>query len=210
MFNPKLFLRKYRFCFGNLAKSNNLFQSAINSSHRLLIEETGSISLLIISFFIATLSALMVITDVAVVANAKRSLDHATEAAAMRAVHNLDEAAYYKGKHTILTSAWEIAKGGTWADNRVPIDCDKGRKEVMDEMNSWIRNTSNMKTLQVQSFEIESYECVFDVVRLKTSATVKLPFPAPFTDVDRTKVNSSITTLNEKDKGFYLFGIRLH
>ena len=210
MFNPNLFFKNYRFSLDNLAKSNNSFECKINSYHQLLIEETGSISLLIISFFIATLSALMVITDVAVVANAKRSLDHATEAAAMRAVHNLDEAAYYKGKHTILTSVWEIAKDGTWADNRVPIDCDKGRKEVMNEMNSWIINTSNMKTLQIQSFEIENYECVYDVVRLKTSATVKLPFPAPFTDVDRTKVNSSITTLNEKDKGFYLFGIRLH
>ena len=128
----------------------------------------------------------------------------------MRAVHNLDETAYYKGKHTILTSVWEIANGGNWADNRIPIDCEKGKKDAMNEMNSWIRSTSNMKTLQVQSFEIEGFECVYDVVRLKTSAIVKLPFPAPFTDFDQTKIKSSITTLNEKDKGLYLFGIRIH
>lgn len=210
MFNPKLFFKKYRFSLDNLVKNNNSFQSKINRSNRLVIEDAGSISLLIIGFFIAALSALMIITDVAVVANAKRSLDHATEAAAMRAVHNLDETAYYKGKHTILTSVWEIANGGNWADNRIPIDCEKGRKEAIDEMNSWIRSTSNMKTLQVQSVAIESYECVYDAVRLKTSAIVRLPFPAPFNDFDQTKIKSSITTLNEKDKGLYLFGIRIH
>lgn len=210
MFNPKLFFKKYRFSLNNLVKNNNSFQSKINRSNRLVIEDAGSISLLIIGFFIAALSALMIITDVAVVANAKRSLDHATEAAAMRAVHNLDETAYYKGKHTILTSVWEIANGGNWADNRIPIDCEKGRKEAIDEMNSWIRSTSNMKTLQVQSVAIESYECVYDAVRLKTSAIVRLPFPAPFNDFDQTKIKSSITTLNEKDKGLYLFGIRIH
>lgn len=182
----------------------------LNRVRKLYREESGSISLLIIGFFIAALSALMVITDVAVVANAKRSLDNATEAAAMRAVHNLDETAYYKGKHTILTSIWETANGGARADNRVPIDCEKGKSEVLDEMSSWLSNTSNMKTFQIQSYEIESYECVYDVVRLKTSATVRMPFPPPFTDIYLTKVKSAITTLNEKDKGFYLLGIRIH
>lgn len=173
-------------------------------------DETGSISILIIGFFIAALSALMVITDVAVVANAKHSLDQATEAAAMRAVHNLDESAYYKGKHTILTSVWELANGGDNLENRVPIDCDKGRTAIGEEMNSWMNTFTNFRTLQIVSFEIDSYECVFDTVKLQTSAKVKLPFPAPFSDLDKTTINSSISTLNQKDKGLYLFGLRIH
>ena len=175
-----------------------------------LKSEEGSISLLIIGFFIAALSALMVITDIAVVANAKKSLDQATEAAAMRAVHNLDEAAYYKGKHTIFTSLWEIYKGGHWADNRIPVDCEKGRGEVMKELNSWIGTTSSYKTLQIKSFEINAYQCEYDVVHLETSALVKLPFPAPFSTLDRATVKSTITSTNMKDKGLYLFGKRLH
>ena len=66
-------------------------------------DETGSLSLLIVGLFVAAVTALMVIGDVAVVANAKRTLDQATEAAAMRAVQNLDKSSYYSGKHTILT-----------------------------------------------------------------------------------------------------------
>lgn len=172
--------------------------------------DSGSMSLLIIGLFVATLTALMVITDVAVVANSKRSLDHATEAAAMRAVHNLDEKAYYSGKHTILTSIWELATGGNYADNRVPIDCEKGRQEVFAELDSWIHTTSNMKTIQIGKYQIDRYECVFDTVHLETSAEVKLPFPAPFTDFDRTTIKSSITTLNEKKKGLYIIGFRIH
>ena len=60
-------------------------------------DETGSLSILIIGLFVAAVTALMVITDVAVVANAKRTLDQATEAAAMRAVQNLDKSSYYSG-----------------------------------------------------------------------------------------------------------------
>lgn len=172
--------------------------------------EEGSISLLIIGFFIAALSALMVITDVAVVANAKRSLDQVTEAAAMRAVQNIDEETYYKGKHTIFTSLWEIYKGGNWADNRIPVDCIKGKNEVLDEFNSWLGTTSNYKTMQIKSYEINSYECEYDEVHLETSALVRLPFPAPFSSLDRATVKSSITSSNMKDKGFYLFGKRIH
>ena len=184
-------------------RSWKLFASKINEEH-------GSLSLLIIALFMVTLSALMVMTDVAVVANAKRSLDHVTEAAAMRAVHTLDEASYYKNKHSILTTAAELFSGGEYADNRVPIDCVKGREEVLDEFSKWISTSSNMKTIQISDYSITSYNCEFDVVHLESSASVKLPFPAPFTRLDRAIIKSSITTLNEKDKGLYFFGIRIH
>ena len=182
----------------------------LNQKFKRIQSETGSLSLLIIALFLAALSAIMVLTDVAVVANAKKSLDHATEAAAMRAVHTLDKKSYYTGKHTILTSAAEILNNGEYADNRVPIDCEKGRQEVFEEFNSWIATTSNLKTIQIQSSSIDLFQCKFDVVRLETSAVVKLPFPAPFTNIDQKTVKSSVMTLNEKDKGLYLFGVRIH
>lgn len=178
---------------------------------RLHRSEEGSLSLLIIGLFIAALSALMIVTDVAVVANAKRSLDQATEAAAMRAVQNLDEATYYNtGKHTIATSAYMLLGNADYADNRVPVDCNKGWLEINDELESWMNTTSNMKTLQIKNYEITGFDCVYDVVHLETKAKVKLPFPAPFTDLDQTTIKSSITTLTEKDKGLWLFGWRLH
>ena len=172
--------------------------------------ESGSLSLLIIGLFIAALSALMIVTDVAVVANAKRTLDQATEAAAMRAVQNLDQNAYYSGKHTILTSAFATIGASSAIENRIPVDCNKGWQEVSDEMSTWMNSVSNMKTLQIENYEITMYDCVYDVVHLETKARVKLPFPAPFSQLDRTTIYSSITTLTEKDKGLWLFGWRLH
>ena len=173
-------------------------------------DESGSISILIIGLFIATLSALMVITDLGVVATSKRALDHATEAAAMRAVRTLNEAEYYKGKHTLLTGLWETIVGGTYADNRVPIDCEKGLTEARNELENWKSTNSNLKTIQIKSYRLDVFQCTFDLVHLETSAEVKLPFPAPFTKLDQVLVNSSITTKNEKDKGLYLFGVRVH
>lgn len=172
--------------------------------------QSGSLSVLIIGLFVAALTALMIVTDIAVVANAKRTLDQATEAAAMRAVQNLDEAAYYNGKHTALTSIYMMAGNEDYADNRIPVDCDAGWLDVNNELNTWMNTNSNMKTIQIKNFEITMYDCVYDVVHLETSAKVKLPFPMPFATLNETSINSSITTLNEKDKGLWLFGFRLH
>jgi len=172
--------------------------------------QSGSLSILIIGLFIAALTALMVVTDISVVANAKRTLDQATEAAAMRAVQNLDDAAYYNGKHTALTSIYMLAGNENYAENRVPVDCDAGWLEVNNELSTWMNTTSNMKTIQIKNFEITMYDCVYDVVHLETKAKVKLPFPLPFANLNETSIKSSITTLNEKDKGLWLFGFRLH
>ena len=172
--------------------------------------DEGSLSLLIIGLFVAAITALMIITDVAVVANAKRTLDQATEAAAMRAVQNLDKSSYYEGKHTLLTSAYMTLGNSDYADERIPIDCDAGWREASDEMSAWMNTSSNMKTLQIKDFAITMYDCVYDVVHIETQANVKLPFPAPFSSVDQFAVKSSITTQNEKKKGLWLFGYRLH
>ena len=172
--------------------------------------EEGSLSLLIIGLFIAALSSLMIVTDVSVVANAKRALNQATEAAAMRAVQNLDKSSYYTGKHTLFTSLYMTAGNSDYADDRIPIDCEAGWREVTDEMETWINTSSNMKTLQIENYKITMYDCVYDVVHLETEANVRLPFPIPFAALDKTTIKSAITTLNEKDKGLWLFGFRLH
>ena len=182
----------------------------INKFKNLHSEQDGSLSLLIIGLFIAALSALMIVTDIGVVANAKRTLDQATEASAMRAVQNLDKSAYYSGKHTILTSAYAALGNSDYIDDRVPVDCEKGWREIEDEMSTWMSTSSNMKTLQIDSYEITMFDCVYDVVHLETRARVRLPFPVPFAHIDQSIITSSITTLSEKDKGLWLFGRRVH
>jgi hypothetical protein len=191
---------------------NNIYdrKSLRNRILELHSEQEGSLSLLIIGLFIAALTALMIVTDVGIVANAKRTLDQATEAAAMRAVQNLDQGAYYSGNHTILTSAYAALGNSDYIDDRVPVDCEKGWREITDEMSTWMSTSSNMKTLQIESYEITMFDCVYDVVHLETKAKVRLPFPVPFAHMDQSVVTSSITTLSEKDKGLWLFGWRVH
>jgi hypothetical protein len=140
----------------------------------------------------------------------KELSDQATEASAMRAVQNLDQSAYYTGKHTILTSAYSALGNSDYIDNRIPVDCQKGWQEINDEMNTWMSTSSNMKTLQIESYGITIFDCVYDVVHLETTAKVRLPFPIPFANMDSSKITSSITTLSEKDKGLWLFGWRVH
>ena len=181
-----------------------------NKIKKLHSEQDGSLSLLIIGLFIAALTALMIVTDVGVVANAKRTLDQATEAAAMRAVQSLDKSSYYSGKHTMLTSAYMALGNTNFADERIPVDCEAGWREVNDEMNTWSTSSTNLKTLQMKNYEITMYDCVYDIVHLETKATVRLPFPVPVTNSDEFIVKSAITTQNEKDKGLWLFGFRLH
>lgn len=175
----------------------------------LIGKEDGSISILIIALFLISLLSLAIITNVAVVASAKRSLDNVTEAAAMRAVHNLDEKSYYSGKHTILTSLTGVVTSGKYMDNRIPIDCESGRAAVYEEFRIWQSSLSSMKTLQINKASIDNFQCNYDAVNLRTSAIVKLPFVIPFTGRSDATVESAITTLNEKDQGLYLFGVKL-
>ena len=191
----------------NFLKKESKINKVIAQLHT---NEDGSLSLLIIGLFVAALTALMIVTDIGVVANAKRTLDQTTEASAMRAVQNLDQSAYYSGKHTILTSAYAALGNSDYIDDRVPVDCEKGWREITDEMSAWMSTSSNMKTLQIDSYEITMFDCVYDVVHLETKAKVRLPFPVPFVRMDHSLVTSSITTLSEKDKGLWLFGWRVH
>ena len=193
-----------------MTRKNEALNSSVKRIKQLHEDEIGSLSLLIIGLFIAALTALMIVTDISVVANAKRTLDQATEASAMRAVQNLDQSAYYSGKHTILTSAYATLGNSDYIDDRVPVDCEKGWREITDEMSTWMSTSSNMKTLQIDNYEITMFDCVYDVVHLETKAKVRLPFPIPFAHMDQSVVTSSITTLSEKDKGLWLFGWRVH
>ena len=66
-------------------------------------DEEGSISLLIIGLFVITVATLLVITNIASIAIAQRSLIQASEAAVQRGVQNLDLNSYYVGKGGMMS-----------------------------------------------------------------------------------------------------------
>ena len=94
-------------------------------------DERGSLSVVIIGLFVITVASLMVMTDIATVRVAKRSLTQATEAAAMRGVHTLDRDTYYSGKGTMATTP--LALINKREHPAIPIDCNQAVIDVMLE-----------------------------------------------------------------------------
>ena len=104
-------------------------------SRRVISEERGSLSVVIIGVFFITVASLMVMTDVATVLVAKRSLAQATEAAAQRGVHTLDKSAYYTGKGTFFTAP--LAAINHRDHTPIPINCGQALLDVMLELYNW-------------------------------------------------------------------------
>ena len=171
--------------------------------------ENGSVSLLIIGLFITTIAAIMVVTDISVIASAKRSLDHATEAAVQRATHTLDEKAYYSGKFNRFTQMYRLVNPNYYVENRIPIDCAAGIQNAKIELQSWRDNGGYMKRIEIMDYRIDNLACDFDTFSLSTSASIKLPFNVPFSSISKATVISNISARNEKNLAFYLFGIRI-
>lgn len=171
--------------------------------------ESGSISLLIIGLFITSLAVIMIITDISVLAASKRSLDHATEAAVQSASHTLDKKAYYTGKMSRQIQLYRLFNPDYYVENRVPVDCNAGLDIAQKELSAWKQNGGYMRRTEILEYRIDNFTCNYDTLSLSTSAIVKLPFNVPFTNITKATVISQIVARNEKNMGFYLFGLRI-
>jgi hypothetical protein len=170
-------------------------------------DDSGSLSVIVIGLFVITVASLMVMTDIATIMVAKRSLAQATEAAAQRGVHTLDRSAYYQGKGTIFTTPLAIA---TQREHPViPIDCEKGGAEVLLELNSWSNDDSDMKHRYLKEIELTSFECDGQNLVIQSQSEVELPFKVPFSSTTSVILQASAGVTNQVQEGFYLFGFRI-
>lgn len=192
-----------------LESSHRFLQLQKNSVGDFLKKESGSISLLIIGLFITALAVVMIVTDISAIAAAKRSLDHATEAAVQTASHTLDQKSYYTGKMNRLIQGYRFLNPNYYVENRIPINCAAGLEKAKSELSSWNQNDGYMKRIEIIDYQIDRFTCNYDTVSLATSARIKLPFNVPFSKLSKVTVNSQIVARNEKNSGFYLFGIRI-
>ena len=175
---------------------------------RKLVDDSGSIAVIVIGLFVITVASLMVMTDVSTVIVAKRSLTQATEAAAQRGVHTLDKSSYYQGKANMFTVPMAIATKR--AHPVIPIDCNRGGFEVLLELHSWSNDNSDLKWHQLKGIQLTNYQCDGQSLDIKTRSEVNLPFKVPFSSIDTVILTASAGTTNQVQEGFYLFGIRLH
>lgn len=173
-----------------------------------LRSESGSISLVVMSLFIVSLFSILVITDVAAVAIAKRSLTQATEAAAQRGIRNLDKTSYYKGEFDATTQARNLFGIGP-ADPGIPIDCSKALGDAKGALADWSSGPNSLRRVEITNLKISRIECDGFGIQLITQATANLPLVLPFFNLDSVEISSKVSTTNTRAKGFSPFGIRI-
>ena len=177
-------------------------------SREFLQDENGSISLVVFSLFLVTVSSLMVITDIAAVGIAKRSLTQATEAAAQRGVRNLDKSAYYKGEFDASTQIQNLIGAGP-SDPGVPIDCSKALGDAQGALSDWSTGPKSLRRVEIKNLIISQIDCDGFGIQLITRATAQLPLVLPFVNLNAVEISSSVSTTNKRRSGLSPFGIRI-
>ena len=190
---------------GRACNVKNVYKRSVR---KLLINERGSLSVVIIGLFFITIACLVVMSNVATVLVAKRSLAQATEAAAQRGVHSLDNSAYYTGKGTMFTAPLAMITGREHSP--IPIDCNRAYLDVVLELRNWSNDDTSMKRHELQGIVLTNMECDGSSIEISTSSEVKFPFNVPFLNMDSAVLTSTVGTTNQVQEGFYLFGVRLH
>jgi hypothetical protein len=156
--------------------------SKSHDGKRSLEAERGSISVLTIGLFLITIAMLFLITDIASIAVAKRSLAHATESAALRAVQSLDRAAYYRGD-----SGFDV-----------PIDCATARTRVVEELDLWMQAGEDLRRPELRQIWLSGYYCAGNLVKLNTTARAILPFRMPASLLDDVELRASASAQSDR------------
>ncbi len=173
-----------------------------------LRDERGSISLLVITFFLISVVTSLVITDVAAVTIAKRSLTQATEAAAQRGVRNLNREAYYSGEFDLSTMAGNVFGVGP-KDPGIPIDCVKALSDSQGALADWAGGPRSLRRVELSEISITDIQCDGFGIQLMTAATAQLPIVIPLLKIEKVVVTARVSTTNTRKAGFSPFGIRV-
>ena len=174
----------------------------------LIHDDRGSISVLTIALFLITVCLVMITTNITTVTVAKRNLTQSAESVAQRGAHFLDEEAYYAGKFNVITMAQNLFGGGP-QDPGVPIDCDKAMVGISEALSDLDKDSELLIQKGVSNLEVSEIACDGRDIKVSLKAIVTLPFQLPFLNVSRVKLESSATTYNQRNNGFYLFGYRI-
>lgn len=139
-------------------------------------QEQGSISVLTLGLFLMTITFATLMTDIASIAIAKRSLIQASEAAVVRAVQSLDKSAYYQSNTSIV----------------IPIDCSMARMKVIQELGLWMQNGAQMLRPELEEIALVDFYCLDNVVRINTTAKAKLPFRLPNSSLVNVEIHARV------------------
>jgi hypothetical protein len=171
-------------------------------------DERGSISLVVIMLFLITVTSSLILTDIASVAIAKRSLTQVTEAAAQRGVRNLNLDTYYSGEFDLSTMTSNLFGIGP-EDPGVPIDCSKALGDAQGAIIDWNNGDESLRRREITALRISDINCDGFGIRLITVATARLPIAIPMFKVDSVQISARVSTTSTRKAGFSPFGIRI-
>jgi hypothetical protein len=175
---------------------------------KVLSDERGSISILIMGLFLLSLITLMVLTDISSVYLAKRTLTQATEAASQRGVRNLDLQKYYEKSYTSVRFGLNLLGDGE-KDPGIPIDCTKGRADAIDALNSWMGLDSSITRKNLVAIKIEEISCDGYELGIHTSARVVLPFKLALLNQSEVPISSKVGIFDERKVTTNYYGLNL-
>jgi hypothetical protein len=178
------------------------------STRRILNDQRGSISILILGLFMLTLITLIILTDISSIYIAKRALTQATEAAAQRGVKNLDLEKYYTREYNANRFVVNLFGNGE-QDPGIPIDCEKGQTDSIGALRDWNLlggpvSRKNLRQIKVEEFQCDGYE-----IGIRSSAKVALPFVLPFIGIEEVDISSRVGTFAERKTTTNYYGLNV-
>ena len=139
--------------------------SRLQNISREILDETGSLSILIITLFLLMLLFSFLIINVSDAYLAKRELDNVGEIAITRAAHAIDLNRYYSGERTA-----DEASGDGLAF-RVPLDCATAESNFQNSIVS--------SNLRGEAISIQNWQCQADEVSATISAIIPTALEMP-------------------------------
>ena len=158
----------------------------------------------------STLIVLVILTNISSIYLAKRALTQASEAAVQRGVRNLDLQMYYQSDYNFWQFAWNLTGEGE-TDPGIPIDCQKGRDDVLSAMAKWMQlsesketanGRENLKDIRVNRVECDGYQ-----LTISSSADVRLPFLLPFINLDYVEISTTVASIAQRRITTNYYGI---
>lgn len=164
---------------------------------RMYSSERGSISILTFGLFGIVLLTALILTNVSAIYLAKRTLSLATEAAVQQGVKNLDMPSYYTGENNLSRTALTFLGLGE-DDPGIPIDCGAGSRDAEMVIDSWSNRDSDSHTKNLSSIQISAISCDGFQMEISTTASVVIPIPIPFINLEEIGIQSRASAIPER------------
>jgi hypothetical protein len=139
----------------------------------------------------------LILTNITAVYVAKRTLSLATEAAVQQGVRNLDMRAYYTGENNLSRGALTLLGLGE-NDPGIPIDCSAGSRDAEIVIDGWSNRDSDSHSQNLSSIEISTISCDGFQMEISTSASVVIPIPIPFINLEEIGIQSRASAIPER------------